>query len=117
MPNGIESEASVVWDSPSIRVFVASPELVLAMKARSCRATDADDIATLMAFLHIRSMRRVIAVHDRYFPNDPLGDDKRTALRAIIGPAGQPLPGRCRQPSTIGDQPASAARRWPRPPV
>ena len=48
---GGDSTASRVFDHPGLRVFAASPEHLLAMKALAARPRDAEDIRQLVQIL------------------------------------------------------------------
>lgn len=75
-----EQASATVWDAPSLRVTSASPEFVLAMKARAGRPSDSADIALLIGLLKLTNVDDVVAIHDSVFPGDPLPGHKVAAV-------------------------------------
>lgn len=80
VPLGPDPGRRTVWDAPSLRVTSASPEFVLAMKARAGRPSDSADIALLIGLLKLTNVDDVVAIHDRVFPGDPLPARKLAAV-------------------------------------
>jgi hypothetical protein len=61
-----------VFDHPGLRVFAASPEHLLAMKAFAARPRDAQDIRQLALLLNLDSASEVLALVREVFPDqDP----------------------------------------------
>lgn len=56
------------YEYPGLRVYVASPEYVLAMKAVAGRPEDLADIQALATHLGLRSAEAILAVVQRYVP-------------------------------------------------
>jgi hypothetical protein len=58
---GGDPSASRVFDYPGLRVFAASPEHLLAMKALAARSRDAQDIRELAKLLDLHTVADVLA--------------------------------------------------------
>ena len=67
---GGDSAASRVFDHPGLRVFAASPEHLLAMKALAARPRDAEDIRQLARALGLRTVDDVLASVREIFPEE-----------------------------------------------
>lgn len=80
-----DSRPLVVFDDPALRVFAASPEHLLAMKAVASRPSDVNDIHTLSRILGITTSAEVIEVVGRYFPREDLNERARMVLNDIFG--------------------------------
>lgn len=65
---GGDAAASRVFDHPGLRVFAASPEHLLAMKAFAARPRDAEDIRQLVRVLDLHTVDDVLAVVREVFP-------------------------------------------------
>jgi hypothetical protein len=65
-----DSAAARVFDHPGLRVFAASPEHLLAMKALAARPRDAEDIGQLIRVLGLRTVDEVIASVREVFPEE-----------------------------------------------
>jgi hypothetical protein len=68
-PDG-DPAASRVFDHPGLRVFAASPEHLLAMKAFAARPRDAEDIRQLVQVLNLRTVEDVLASVREIFPEE-----------------------------------------------
>jgi hypothetical protein len=68
-PDG-DSAASRVFDHPGLRVFAASPEHLLAMKALAARPRDAEDIRQLVQVLGLHTVDEVLASVREIFPEE-----------------------------------------------
>jgi predicted nucleotidyltransferase len=66
---GGDPTASRVFDHPGLRVFAASPEHLLAMKAFAARPRDAEDIRQLAKVLDLHSTDEVLASVRAVFPD------------------------------------------------
>jgi predicted nucleotidyltransferase len=66
-PTG-DPSASRVFDHPGLRVFAASPEHLLAMKALAARPRDAQDIRQLTEVLNLHTVAEVLALVQDIFP-------------------------------------------------
>jgi len=67
---GGDSSASRVFDHPGLRVFAASPEHLLAMKALAARPRDAEDIRQLSTVLDLHTVDDVLASVREIFPQE-----------------------------------------------
>jgi hypothetical protein len=65
LPPGDDSEARAVLDRPGLRVIVASPRHLLAMKVRAARQSDIADISSWPAWSERPLRRRSRASHNR----------------------------------------------------
>jgi predicted nucleotidyltransferase len=71
---GGDRAASRVFDHPGLRVFAASPEHLLAMKAFAARPRDAEDIRQLVQVLDLHTVDDVLAsVHEIFPEEEPPG--------------------------------------------
>ena len=74
---------------PSLRVFVARPEYLLAMKCAAMRLGeefhDLDDVAYLLRYLGIERVADALAVVTRYFDENMLPPKTRLALEELLG--------------------------------
>ena len=77
-------------DLPHLRVFVAQPAYLLAMKCASMRLgeefQDLDDVRYLLRYLDISSAEEALAVVTRYFDEAQLLPKTRLALEELLGP-------------------------------
>ncbi len=78
-PRG-DPAASRVFDHPGLRVFAASPEHLLAMKAFAARPRDAEDIRQLAHVLDLHSTDAVLASVREVFP----GEEPPERLRLLL---------------------------------
>lgn len=92
-PADYRSHEGTVFDGRHLQVAAASAEVVLAMKVRAARPSDVDDIRFLLDHLEIplgdddgtaRALAAVLAIHDRYFPDDPLPPGKRDITEDVL---------------------------------
>ena len=67
---GGDPAASRVFDHPGLRVFAASPEHLLAMKAFAARPRDAEDIRQLAQVLDLRTAAAVLTSVHEIFPDE-----------------------------------------------
>ena len=74
---------------PHLRVFVAEPHYLLAMKCAAMRLGaefhDLEDVRYLLRHLNIRSSREALEVVTRYFDETQLPSKKRLALEELLG--------------------------------
>lgn len=82
LPLVVDADRLEALDVPGLRVSVASPRHMLAMKARAARdARDLDDIVLLCQHLDITSVADVIALAEDVWGAGMLRDDTIFALR------------------------------------
>lgn len=97
MAPGGDPQAPLSFDHPGLRVYAASPEHLLAMKAIAARGRDVEDLRLLVARLGLTSAEDVYEVCSRVFPQEALPDRARLVVEDIFGagPAsvGDPLGG------------------------
>jgi len=82
---GGDASAPHVFDHPGLRVSVASPEHLLAMKVLAARRRDAEDISYLVKHLGLSSTAEVLAVCAAVFPDEPVPDRARMILEDLFG--------------------------------
>lgn len=82
LPLVVDEDRLEALDLPGLRVSVASPRHMLAMKARAARdARDLDDIMLLCQHLDMSSVAEVIALAEEVWGAGMLRDDTVFALR------------------------------------
>jgi hypothetical protein len=73
---------------PNLRVFIARPEYLLAMKCASMRLAeefrDVDDVRYLLRYLNITSVDQALEVVTRYVDEDRLMPKTRLALEELL---------------------------------
>jgi hypothetical protein len=73
---------------PNLRVFIARPEYLLAMKCASMRLAeefrDVDDVRYLLRYLNITSIDEALAIVTRYVDEDRLMPKTRLALEELL---------------------------------
>jgi hypothetical protein len=73
---------------PHLRVFVARPEYLLAMKCASMRLGaefhDLDDVRYLLRYLDIATVGEALEIVTRYFPEEQLPPKTRLALEELL---------------------------------
>jgi predicted nucleotidyltransferase len=67
---GEDRSASRIFDHPGLRVFAASPEHLLAMKAMAARPRDTEDIRQLAEMLDLHTAAEVLALAREIFPEE-----------------------------------------------
>jgi hypothetical protein len=88
--SGRAGRGTPVFDHPNLRVMTTPPEHLLAMKVRAARAArDTDDVRLLLRHLRLRNVADVIAIVDRYFPDEPLNERSRLLLEDVLGEANE----------------------------
>ena len=74
---------------PNLRVFVARPEYLLAMKCASMRLAeefrDVDDVRYLLRYLNVTSTDEALDIVTRYFDEGRLLPKTRLALQELLG--------------------------------
>ncbi|HEX6685449.1 MAG TPA: DUF6036 family nucleotidyltransferase [Candidatus Limnocylindrales bacterium] len=74
-----------VFDHPGLRVLVASPEHILAMKALAARNTDLDDLRALAAIAGVDSADAVLGIVRDFFPDEEPSPRAQRVLRELFG--------------------------------
>jgi len=85
---GGDPAASRVFDHPGLRVFAASPEHLLAMKAFAARPRDAEDIRQLAQVLGLHNADDVLASVHEIFPDEEPPARLRLLLEDIFSDQG-----------------------------
>jgi predicted nucleotidyltransferase len=85
---GGDPAASRVFDHPGLRVFAASPEHLLAMKAFAARPRDAEDIRQLTQLLGLHTADDVLASVSEIFPDEEPPARLRLLLEDIFSDQG-----------------------------
>ena len=82
-----KGETKPLLDFPGLKVFVAAPEYLLAMKCMSMRLgkhdTDLEDIKFLMNRLALHETEAVLDLVSRYYPEDRIQPKTRFAIEEI----------------------------------
>lgn len=93
-------EAASEVTLPGLRITVASPEHLIAMKLRALRARDMDDLETLFRYLGLTDPAQAVEIHDRFFGESAIGympaDEALYAAQQVFARAaakGNPLTG------------------------
>lgn len=86
---GTRGEYDPFLDLPHLRVFVARPQYLLAMKCAAMRLGeefhDLDDVRYLLRALNLTTVDEALAVVTRYFDEARLPAKTRLALEELIG--------------------------------
>ncbi|HWL45405.1 MAG TPA: DUF6036 family nucleotidyltransferase [Ilumatobacter sp.] len=85
IPRGDDHRQIVVFDHPSLRVLAASPERLLAMKARAARLADRGDIARLAELVGVTNADDVATIVAGQFPDEPWPERSRKTVEDILG--------------------------------
>ena len=81
---GGDPAASRVFDHPGLRVFAASPEHLLAMKAFAARPRDVEDIRKLAKVLDLHSADEILASVHGVFPDQEPPERLRLLLNDLF---------------------------------
>lgn len=74
-----------LWlEYPGLRVFVANPEYVLAMKSAAGRPEDVPDIEALAAYLHVTTADDVLEIVTRYIPPERLSPRTQYLVQSLF---------------------------------
>lgn len=87
LPPHEDPAGEVLLRRGDVEVLVASPQLLLAMKARACRlGRDDEDIAVLIRHLGIRSIEEIDELVDRtWLGEHPIPPSRRKVVEATFG--------------------------------
>jgi predicted nucleotidyltransferase len=75
-----------IFDRPALSVLAVSTEHLLALKARAARPQDLADLAILTDRLAISTSDEVLAIVERFFPEDPISERARAAIEDSFPP-------------------------------
>lgn len=103
----------VLIEDGEVRVEVAEPEYLLAMKLRACRPQkDVHDLAFLLRRCDVRTVDEAAAWLERYYPEEELSERDRAVVQAALGEMDLPT----RPPTkleAVGPRPAPiSCGRW-----
>lgn len=74
-----------LWlDYPGLRVYTASPEYILAMKAAAGRPEDIGDIQALAAHLSLTAAQDVLAIVTRFIPTSQLSPRTQYLIQSLF---------------------------------
>ena len=88
IPRAADLRARTVYDSPYLTITGASAEHILAMKLEAARASDEEDIRTLVRHLEIRSVEEALDLHSRLFPQSTRQTRATRVLHRVLEGAG-----------------------------
>jgi len=71
---------ALAFDHPNLVVYASSAEHMLALKARAARVQDLGDLRLLADQLSLTRSDEIVAIVDRFFPDDPLSDRAHAVL-------------------------------------
>jgi hypothetical protein len=73
-----------VFDHPGLRVMVASPDHIFAMKALAARTRDIDDLRSLAALADVGSVDTAIQICNDFYPDEPISPRTLGVLRELF---------------------------------
>lgn len=73
-----------VFDHPNLRVMVASPEHIFAMKALAARSRDIDDLRHLARLANIRTVDDALRVCRDFFADEDISVRTRAVLEELF---------------------------------
>jgi predicted nucleotidyltransferase len=74
-----------VFDHPGLRVMVASPYQIFAMKALAARARDVDDLRRLAVLAGVDSAAKAVQICRDFFPDEDISPRALGVLRELFG--------------------------------
>ncbi len=82
----VEHEKKVFLDLPNLKVFVPTPEYLLAMKVLASRTEtfDLDDIKFLIGNLEFQNVQQVLKLVENYYPDKTIKPETRFFLEEIF---------------------------------
>lgn len=82
----VEHEREIFLDLPYLKVYVPSPEYLLAMKVLASRAEsfDLDDIKFLVDKLQLQAVEEVLSIVENYYPHKNLKPETRFLLEELL---------------------------------
>lgn len=79
---------SLFWEKSNLKIFVATPEYMLAMKSLSMRMgeefSDVTDVAYLLRYLNIETIDQAIAILTKYYPKEKFPPKTMDALEDLL---------------------------------
>lgn len=84
-PHPEDPNPTVFLQEEGVRVEIASAEWLLGMKIRASRGRqDIDDIRLLLEITNVRTVDAAVAVYDRVYEEDPIGERSLRILRELL---------------------------------
>jgi hypothetical protein len=74
-----------VFDHPNLRIMVASPEHIFAMKALAARTRDVDDLRLLAELASVHTVDDAMRVCRDFYPDDEISLRSRGVLEELFG--------------------------------
>lgn len=84
MPEGEDTAAQTLFDSPYLVVTGASAEFLLAMKLYAARGADWEDVDTLCKALDIRTPEQAVGIYENVFPGQTVNVHGLRILRTLL---------------------------------
>jgi len=75
-----------VFDHPGLRVMVASPDHIFAMKALAARTRDVDDLRSLAALAGVDTVDDALRICRDFYPDEALSPRAVGVLQELFGP-------------------------------
>ena len=91
MPLADDARASTLYESPHLTVTGASASHLLAMKLRSARERDREDVALLCRHLGLEGPKEAIRIYRQVFPGERLHSRARALLDSMFQDRGAGL--------------------------
>jgi predicted nucleotidyltransferase len=84
-PHPEDPNPTVFLQEEGVRVEIASAEWLLGMKIRASRGRqDIDDIRLLLEIADVRTVDDAVAVYERVYEEDPIGERSLRILRELV---------------------------------
>lgn len=82
----VEHEKEVIFDFPNLKVFVPTPDYLLAMKILAMRAEsfDTEDVIFLIKHLDLKNLEEVREIVENYYPHKEIKIDTKFQLEEIF---------------------------------
>ena len=74
-----------VFDHPGLRVMVASPDHIFAMKALAARTRDVDDIRHLATLAEVDSVDKAVQLIRDFYPDEAISSRAMGVLQELFG--------------------------------
>jgi predicted nucleotidyltransferase len=74
-----------VFDHPNLRIMVALPERIFAMKALAARTRDIDDLRSLAALADVRTVDDALRICRDFYPDEEVSSRVRGVLEELFG--------------------------------
>jgi predicted nucleotidyltransferase len=103
----------VVIEKGTVRVEVAEPEVLLAMKLHACRPQkDLPDLAFLLRRCDVRSVDKAVEWLERYYPEEELSEQDQAIVAVALGEIELPTRPPTLLPAVEPRAAPTACRRW-----